>query len=150
MSHPYFRIFTSFGISQFFLPKFWITENFLPCRRKDIPTSFFLLLSFSRTQVVIKKTSNDNVFVQKRSLREIIIIWMIILNKLWSFDKFLMKTLERENESNRKKEPQILRLRLISHWSQTYLTLINFHLQLLIFNLVLAVTFVLGCKFPWK
>ena len=37
---------------------------------------FFLKLSFYRTQVVIKKLSNDSsLFVLKRSLSEIIIIW---------------------------------------------------------------------------
>ena len=39
-----------------------------------------LLLLFSRTQVVIKKSSNDNFFVQKRSLSEIIIIWVKTLS----------------------------------------------------------------------
>ena len=51
---------------------------------------------------------------QKRGLSENIIIWvktLLFWTKL-SFDDFLMTTSEQENESERKKEPQIPRLKI--------------------------------------
>ena len=56
---------------------------------------FFLLLSFSHTQVVIKKWSNENFFVQKRSLSEIIIIWKKTLS-FWS-EQFVIWWLFNDN-----------------------------------------------------
>ena len=45
--------------------------------RRGISGSFFFSLSFSCTQIVIKKSKNENSFlVEKRSLSEIIIIWV--------------------------------------------------------------------------
>ena len=75
--------------------------------------SFFLSLLFSRTQDVIKKSSNDNFFCSKKKFKSKSSSFKWILyhfeqNKL-SFDEFLMTTWEQENESERKKEPQILR-----------------------------------------
>ena len=85
--------------------------------------SFFLSLSFSHSKVVIKKSSNDNFVLKmiKFSLK----LWCFHSNpffepKKLSFDDFLMTTWERENESERKKEPEIpclwLLCRVVCQW----------------------------------
>ena len=71
---------------------------------------FFLSLLISRTQFVIKKSSNDNFFCSKqKSLSQIIIIWVktFFEHSKSAFNDFLMLTWDREKESERKMEPQI-------------------------------------------
>ena len=80
--------------------------------RRGISSSFFFSLSFSRTQVVIKKSSNDNFFLFKKGVW-VKSSWFELKlyhfeKKKLSFDVFLMTTWEQESES--KKEPQIPRL----------------------------------------
>ena len=75
---------------------------------RGISGSFFLSLLFSRSQVIIKKSSNDNFFGSKKVFE-----WKHHhLSEKLSFEDFLMITSERENESERKKEPQIPGLEL--------------------------------------
>jgi hypothetical protein len=72
----------------------------------------------SRSQVVMKKSSNDTLFRSKRGIG-----WKYHLSEIWqcfhsnndvfTFEKKLT-TWEQENESKRKKEPQILRQSLFS------------------------------------
>ena len=83
-----------------------------------ISGSFYLSLSFSRTQVVTEMVIKWQLFCSKKKYE-----WKLChfeQNKL-SFDDFLMTTWEQENESERKKEPQILRLDLCSQWDEIFL-----------------------------
>ena len=96
-----------------FLTNCDFTRNFLNLGR-GICGSFFLWLSTSRSQVVIKKSSHDNFFHSKWRLSEkMTSFYWKFQNfglKTLSFDDFLMTTWEPEVESQRKKEPQIPRL----------------------------------------
>ena len=85
---------------------------------------FFLSLLFTSSQVVIKKSSNDNFFLfkmMKISLKghHYSLNTHFDWEKL-SFDYFLMTTWEREVESQRKKKPQIPSL---IHQFYIYITL---------------------------
>ena len=118
---------------------------------RGISGSFFLSLSFSRSQVIINKSTNDNFFgSKKRGFSENIIIsaknvsfWT---NKV-SFDDFLMTTSERE--SKRRKKPQIPSLWLLWYsnikyeecWLfESYLLYLKTTLNVLIFNFSPLVT----------
>ena len=80
---------------------------------------FFLSLSISCTQVVKKSHQMTTLFFQKG-------VWVNLSSiewKLYHFEqnKFHFVTWEQENESERKKEPQILRLDLCSQWDEIFL-----------------------------
>ena len=80
---------------------------------RRISGSFFLSLLFSCSQVIIKKSSNDNFFCSKKGFEwNHTIQWKLyhFEPKKLSFDDFLMTTWEQENKSERKNEPEILLL----------------------------------------
>ena len=103
----------------FLLKRHYLAEHhswhFLSCCsfRRGISGSFFLSLLFSRSQVIIKKSSNDNCLGSNRGLRENIIkhqtlsFWTDKIIIWWLFNDGFRA---REGESERKKEPQIPRL----------------------------------------
>ena len=74
---------------------------------RRISGSFFLSLSFSHSEVIIKsiikwRIQNDKVFTQMRIFSFKPLFWA----KKMSLNDFLMTTWEQENESARKKEPE--------------------------------------------
>ena len=75
--------------------------------RRGICGSFFLWLSFSRSQVVKKKSHQMTPFFQNEDWEQNDVVLVKTLSfgtkKKLSFDDFLMTTWERENESQRKK-----------------------------------------------
>ena len=67
--------------------------------------SFFLLLSFSQSQVVMKKSSYDTFIFQKEELGEKIIIWLEKDDVFSLIMLFHLKNWQLENK--RKKKPEI-------------------------------------------